>query len=189
MLDSLLAGRMESFPRAMSSCAPIILAGRFPSRFGWRLRRERSRTIHSRMRDDLTQEMEALAWEAQNRKLDVPQYSSTEKDIQLNRRGNPLSLFSASSAFSAVNGCFIAWSCTQAARFFKSGLRYFICHAGGWENGSRKNGNGKKRSYWQQMELSNTPSDSTEWDEEGEHFNTQVYRCPGIENDFGTFHK
>lgn len=100
--------------------------------------------INSRMRDDLTQEMKVLAWEAQNRKLDVP----------------------------------------QAARLFKNGLRSFICHAGGWKNGSRKNGSGKKMTYWKQMEFSNTLSDSTEWDEEGEHFNVQLYRRLGVRDDF-----
>ncbi|MBI1987592.1 MAG: hypothetical protein HYS70_04525 [Nitrospinae bacterium] len=56
--------------------------------------------------------------------LTAPPFSSMliplqQKGIQLNRRGrgerrdNPLSLFSAASAFSAVNGYFIAWSCTK----------------------------------------------------------------------------
>lgn len=68
----------------------------------------------------------------------------------------------------------------QASRLFKNGLRYFIRKVGGWKYGYIKR---EKRNYWQQMEFSNTLSDSTEWDGEGEHLNVQLYRHLGIEGD------
>lgn len=67
----------------------------------------------------------------------------------------------------------------QASRLFRNSLRRFVCRVGGWKHGYIKK---ERRNYWLQVEKSNTLS--TEWSEEGEHFDARVYRRLGIPGGF-----